>query len=72
MEELAYEMNQRKINSFESYRQLQSKLQDAEIFGRMSQQVIIAINLIGLLSDEVIAETTGLSLNHVKHLSGNI
>ncbi|MBV7276451.1 hypothetical protein I6U48_26580 [Clostridium sp. PL3] len=72
MEELVYDMRDRETNSYGSYGQLQSKLQDAEIFGKISQQIAIATNLIGLLSDEVIAETTGLSLENIKYLSGKI
>lgn len=58
---------------FEREKEIQDKIEVAEIFGRMKEQVLIATNLIelGSLETDVIAEVTGLSITHVEALRSN-
>ncbi len=60
------------IELFEKEKEIRDKIEVAEIFGRMKEQVIIARNLIdlSLLEPERIAEVTGLSIQHIKVISG--
>lgn len=53
-------------------KEIEDKVEIAEIFGRMKEQVLIATNLIelGILEHDIIAEVTGLSLSHIEAISG--
>ncbi|OOM09455.1 hypothetical protein [Clostridium saccharobutylicum] len=61
------------VELFEREKEIQDKIEVAEIFGRMKEQVLIATNLIelGSLETDVIAEVTGLSITHVEALRSN-
>lgn len=60
------------IEFFEKEKEIQDKIEVAEMFGRMKEQVLIANNLInlGILELDIIAEVTGLSVPHIKAISG--
>lgn len=57
---------------FEQEKEIRDKIEIAEIFGRMKEQITIATNLIslGMLELDIIAEVTGLSEQHIKAISG--
>lgn len=54
-------------------KEIEDRVEIAEIFGRMKEQVLIAKNLIDLriLEPDIIAEATGLSLSHIEAIGGN-
>lgn len=60
------------VELFEQEKEIRDKIEIAEIFGRMKEQVTIATNLIsiGMLELDIIAKVTGLSVQHIKAISG--
>lgn len=60
------------LELFEQEKEIRDKIEVAEIFGRMKEQITIATNLIslGMLELDIIAEVTGLSEQHIKAISG--
>lgn len=65
-------MSEYKEELFFSYkekeREFRERVKEAEIFGMMEKSVDVAVKLIGLLEDEIVAEVTGLHLEHVLSL----
>lgn len=70
MSECKFDMQ---IELFKREKEIQDKIEIAEKFGMMKEQILIATNLIelGSLETDVIAEVTGLSIAHVEALRSN-
>jgi len=59
------------VELFKREKEIRDKVEIAEVFGRMKEQILIATNLIGILEPDMISQVTGVSLAHIKAISGN-